>query len=143
MTKRPWIWLATLALMAAACGGTTAETTSDATSETTSATTNTTAEAVTTTAAADEEATTTAAGEWQPEFVDGILQPLPDGFPNQDITVIVADNATSAEGILMQNLVDIAGNYSPVAVRAEAREDFEAFGSWEALRYAIDTDGGD
>jgi tripartite-type tricarboxylate transporter receptor subunit TctC len=82
------------------------------------------------------------AAEWQPEFVDGVLQPLPDGFPNQDITLMVADDATSAEGILMQNLVEAAAKHSPVGIRAEAREDFEAFGSWEALRYITDTEGG-
>jgi tripartite-type tricarboxylate transporter receptor subunit TctC len=85
---------------------------------------------------------TATAQDWKPEFVDGKLQPLPDGFPSEDITLIVADSPTSAEGILMQNLVEVAGKYSPVGVRAEAREDFEAFGSWEALRYATDTEGG-
>lgn len=85
---------------------------------------------------------TTAAQDWKPEFVDGKLQPLADGFPSEDITLIVADSPTSAEGILMQNLVEVAGKYSPVAVKAEAREDFEAFGSWEALKYAMDAEGG-
>jgi hypothetical protein len=65
---------------------------------------------------------------WEPEFKDGVLQPLPDGFPSEDLTLIVADDATSAEGILMQNLVETAAQYSPVGIRAEAREDFEAFG---------------
>jgi tripartite-type tricarboxylate transporter receptor subunit TctC len=82
------------------------------------------------------------AQDWQPEFVDGKLQPLADGFPSEDITVIVADSATSAEGILMQNLVEGAAKYSPVGVRAEAREEFEAFGSWEALKYMEDAEGG-
>jgi tripartite-type tricarboxylate transporter receptor subunit TctC len=82
------------------------------------------------------------AQDFEPEFVDGVLQRLPDGFPSEDITLIVADSPTSAEGILMQNLVEVAAKYSPVGVRAEAREDFEAFGSWEALRYMLDTEGG-
>ncbi len=82
------------------------------------------------------------AQDWKPEFVDGKLQPLADGFPSEDITLIVADSASSAEGILMQNLVEIAGKYSPVDIKAEAREDFEAFGSWETLKYAADTEGG-
>ena len=51
------------------------------------------------------------AQDWKPEFVDGKLQPLADGFPGEDITLIVADSASSAEGILMQNLVEVAGKY--------------------------------
>jgi tripartite-type tricarboxylate transporter receptor subunit TctC len=83
-----------------------------------------------------------AAQDWKPEFVDGKLQPLPDGFPDQDITLIVPDSPSSAEGILMQNLIEAVGKYAPVNVKGETREDFEAFGSWEALKYLKETEGG-
>jgi tripartite-type tricarboxylate transporter receptor subunit TctC len=82
------------------------------------------------------------AQDWKPEFKDGKLQPLPDGFPSEDITLIVPDSPSSAEGILMQNLIEAVGRYAPVNVKGEAREDFEAFGSWEALKYLKDTEGG-
>jgi hypothetical protein len=32
---------------------------------------------------------------WTPQFVDGKLQPLPDGFPNQAISLVVLDEAGS------------------------------------------------
>jgi tripartite-type tricarboxylate transporter receptor subunit TctC len=74
---------------------------------------------------------------------DGVLQPLADGFPEREMTIIVADNPTAADTILAQTLAESARNYSPVAIEVEAREDFEAFGSWEAMQYIIDNEGGE
>jgi tripartite-type tricarboxylate transporter receptor subunit TctC len=80
---------------------------------------------------------------WQPEWVDGKLKPLPDGFPEREMTIIVADNATSAEAIMVRHLQEALKDLSPVAVELEAREEFEAIPSWEALAYIKDEDGGD
>ena len=38
--------------------------------------------------AVEEEAPLDSEEEWEPEYVDGVLQPLPDGFPEREITVI-------------------------------------------------------
>jgi len=73
---------------------------------------------------------------------DGVLQPLADGFPEREMTIIVADNPTAADAILAQTLAESASKYSPVAIEVEAREDFEAFGSWEAMQFIMDTEGG-
>ena len=79
---------------------------------------------------------------WTPEYVDGILQPLPDGFPNQEINILVPDDPTSAEGILATVLVEHARKYSPVGMRTEIRQDFQAFPTWEALAYIERSDRG-
>lgn len=112
-------WLtcaAVFALTVAACGG-------DAT-ETTSATT-----------AAPVE-------DWVPEYVDGVLQPLPDGYPDHALTIIVPDDATSSEGILSTMLQQVATKYSPVGIDIEIRADFESMPTWEALQFINESDEG-
>jgi putative tricarboxylic transport membrane protein len=79
---------------------------------------------------------------WTPQYVNGKLQPLPDGFPDREMSMIVSDNPTSAEAILMRHLLQAAQKISPVPIRGEIREDFEAFGSWEALDYINNAEGG-
>lgn len=84
-----------------------------------------------------------AAGDWEPEWVDGVLQPLPDGFPSQPLTVIVAGDPTSPDAVFARDLQRAAADRSPVKVEIEIREDFTAFGSWEAIKYASEQTGGD
>lgn len=67
------------------------------------------------------------------EFVDGALQPLADGFPEQPITILVADSAGSADDIWARTMQSAVEDISPVRIEVEDREDFTAFGTWEAL----------
>lgn len=111
-----------LALVAAACGG--GDTGSDTTESADDGTTTTAAEAETTTTAAMEETTTTAAtsGEWEPEYVDGVLQPLPDGFPDREINLFNVFAPGAPDGVyarVMQNAVE---DISPVGVTVVDQE---------------------
>lgn len=82
-------------------------------------------------------------GEWEPEWVDGVLQPLPDGFPSERLTIVVADDPTSPDAIFAQDLQRVADGMAPVNVEIEVREDFTAYGTWEALQYVSEQTGGD
>lgn len=64
---------------------------------------------------------------------DGVLQPLADGFPNDTITLLVPDSPGSSDDIWARNLQGAAEDMSPVRIEVENREDFTAFGTWEAL----------
>jgi tripartite-type tricarboxylate transporter receptor subunit TctC len=79
--------------------------------------------------------TAASAQGWTPEYKDGVLQPLADGFPNQEITIVVPDDPTSAEGILATQVANVAKQFSPVGIRTEIRQDFQAMPTWEALAY--------
>ena len=92
--------------------------------------------------AADGDGTEAAAADWEPEFVDGVLQPLPDGFPDRPITIVVADEAASAEGIQVTHLQQAAEGISPVAIELSARTDFAGIPTWEAIAYVNGTEDG-
>ncbi len=80
---------------------------------------------------------------WEPEFVDGKLQPLPDGFPSEAITFIVVDEAGSDDGIYARNFQATLDGLSPVRVDVVDRPDLGAnFGTWEALKYVSEQPGG-
>ena len=83
------------------------------------------------------------AADWEPEFIYGVLQPLPDGFPNGPITIVAAGDETSVAGLLARKLSEYSTIFKPVDINVEYRPDFEAFGSWEALKYAAGAEGGD
>src|ERR1700754_2768918 len=55
--------------------------------------------------------------EWTPEFKDGVLQPLADGFPNQPITLINVDDAGTNSGIYVRALQEAIKDMSPVEIR--------------------------
>jgi putative tricarboxylic transport membrane protein len=57
------------------------------------------------------------AQDWQPTFVDGVLQPLPDGFPKSPITLINVDDAGSSSGLYIRSLQQAMENISPVEIR--------------------------
>jgi tripartite-type tricarboxylate transporter receptor subunit TctC len=57
------------------------------------------------------------AEEWQPTFADGVLQPLPDGFPNMPITLINVDDAGSSSGLYIRSLQQALDGISPVEIR--------------------------
>jgi tripartite-type tricarboxylate transporter receptor subunit TctC len=59
---------------------------------------------------------TDAAEDWEPEFVDGELQPLPDGFPDRPITIVNVDEAGSRDGIYARTVDEALSGISPVDV---------------------------
>lgn len=82
-----------------------------------------------------------AAGEL--EWVDGVLQELPDGFPNQPITLVVVDDAGSDDGIYARHLQSALADRSPVRINIADRPDLgSAFGTFEAIRAVADEPGG-
>lgn len=68
----------------------------------------------------------------------GTLQPLPDGFPNRPIVVLVADKPGTADSLYAMGLVEAAKKISPVPILIEHRADFGAYVQWEALGWIKD-----
>lgn len=56
------------------------------------------------------------AGSFKPEFVDGKLQPLPDGFPENPITIINTDDAGSRDGLYARTFDQALRDISPVDI---------------------------
>ena len=83
--------------------------------------------------------TTIQAGEFNGE---GVLQPLESGFPNQPITILVVDDPGSDDSIYASQLQVQLQKRSPVRINVEHRGDFSNFGTWEALAWVIDQEGG-
>lgn len=81
------------------------------------------------------------AEDWQPEFVYGKLQPLPDGFPSGPITIVAAGGRDSLPGTLARRLAEYSKVFTPVDIKLDYHEEFDKFGSWEALKYAAGVDG--
>jgi tripartite-type tricarboxylate transporter receptor subunit TctC len=75
-----------------------------------------------------------AVGDWKPVFKGGVLQPLPDGFPNQRLTLLNADEAGSSDGIYARSLQKALDGVSPVDVEVLDRPSGSG-GSWASLKY--------
>lgn len=92
---------------------------------------------------AGSEPAASEAAAWEPEFVDGVLQPLPDGFPNEEITLINADEASSADGLYVRLMQEIMNDgLSPVQVNIVDRPSTQ-YGTWEAMGFAESEPGGE
>jgi hypothetical protein len=93
---------AVLALTLAACGGGTEDDAAD--------------DADSEEAAADDELS---AEDWEPEWVDGVLQPLPNGFPERPITLVNVDDAGTPSGLYTRAIQQAIeeGGLSPVDIR--------------------------
>jgi len=82
------------------------------------------------------------AAAWEPEFVDGVLQPLPDGFPNEPITLLNADDPSSADGLYVRLMQEIMNDgLSPVQINIVDRQSNQ-YGTWEALQFMEAEQGG-
>ena len=79
---------------------------------------------------------------WKPEFVEGKLQPLPNGFPSQPIVLLNPDDPGSPDGIYSRAYVEALRKVSPVQVRVIDRADFGTFGTWDALKWMEQQPGG-
>ena len=115
----------------------------------TSSTTDAGLEATTTAPAgttATTESTETTAGTTAPSavgtFVDGVLQPLEDGFPNGPLTLMVIDEVGSSDSLFATELSAIASAMSPVEVVVEHRTDFTNFGTWEGIEFVRNDERG-
>ena len=72
---------------------------------------------------------------WKPEFKDGVLQPLPSGWPNSPITLLNPDEAGSPDGLYTRTAVEAIRKVSPVKIEILDRSDFGTYGTWEALQW--------
>lgn len=83
------------------------------------------------------------AQEWEPTFIDGVLQPLPDGFPEKPITLINVDDAGSSSGLYIRSLQQALEDISPVEIRI-ADEPRAAGGTIHTLADVVaNREGGD
>jgi len=78
---------------------------------------------------------------WEPEWVEGVLQPLPDGFPSDPLTLIQVDPPGSPDGIYARTMQEILNDIAPVRANVLDRPS-ESFGTWEALIAAEEQPGG-
>ena len=85
---------------------------------------------------AETQGTAASAGAEACEITyDGdVLQPLADGFPSEPITILAADAPGSTDDIWARNIQAAVEDISPVRIEVDNREDFTAFGTWEALQ---------
>lgn len=79
---------------------------------------------------------------WAPEYVDGVLQPLPSGFPEGDITILNADEPGSDDGLYARTMQSLLDDIAPVNVQVLDRPS-PTHGTWEALQYVEGQPGGD
>jgi tripartite-type tricarboxylate transporter receptor subunit TctC len=79
---------------------------------------------------------------WKPEFKDGVLQPLPSGWPNSPITLLNPDEAGSPDGLFVRTAVEAIRKVSPVDIEILDRSDFGTYGTWEALQWMAEQPGG-
>jgi tripartite-type tricarboxylate transporter receptor subunit TctC len=77
-----------------------------------------------------------------PEFVDGVLQPLPDGFPDHEITIVVVDEPGSSDGVYARHLQTALREISPVPIEVLDRGDVGTYPTWEAMLWTADQPGG-
>lgn len=80
-------------------------------------------------------------GDWQPEYVDGVLQPLPDGFPNDQITLINPDEPGHDDGLYVRAIQNALEGISPVSI-AVRDEGYPTFGTWAGIQTLQDEPGG-
>jgi tripartite-type tricarboxylate transporter receptor subunit TctC len=81
------------------------------------------------------------AEDWTPEFKDGVLQPLPDGFPEQSLHLINSDEPAHDDGLYARAMQTALKDISPVPVEVEDLA-LPQFGTWAALEYMADQPGG-
>lgn len=83
------------------------------------------------------------AQDWSPEYVDGKLQPLPDGFPSQPIQLVVLDEPGSSDGVYARDMQSALRDISPVPIEVNDRGDVGTYPTWEALGWTLDLPEGD
>lgn len=84
-----------------------------------------------------------ALAQWNPEFADGVLQPLPDGFPSESIKLLVLDEPGSSDGVYARDMQSALRDISPVPIEVVDRGDVGTYPTWEALQWTLDQPGGE
>ncbi len=77
----------------------------------------------------------------EPVFKDGVLQPLPDGFPNRPLTIINVDDPGTRDGIYARSLQEALRSISPVEVLV-SDEPAPSFGTFYAVQDIGSREGG-
>lgn len=75
------------------------------------------------------------------EFVDGVLQPLADGFPSRALTLINVDDAGSRDGVYARSMQEALRSISPVDILV-SDEPAPNYGSFYTIRDVATRDGG-
>lgn len=81
------------------------------------------------------------AGLAEPVFVDGVLQPLADGFPDRPITLINVDDPGTRDGIYARSLQEAMRAISPVDILV-SDEPAPSFGTFFAVQDVMSREGG-
>lgn len=76
------------------------------------------------------------AASWKPVFKNGVLQPLPDGFPKNGkrLTLLNVDEAGSADGLYARAMQKALDKVSPVSVQVLDKPGADN-GTWEGLKF--------
>lgn len=80
-------------------------------------------------------------GDWKPVFEDGVLQPLPDGFPNQPITLLNPDSPGHDDGLYARSIQSALEGISPVSIQVRD-ESYPTFGTWAGIQTLQSERGG-
>lgn len=75
--------------------------------------------------------------DWEPEWVDGVLQPLPTGWPDSEIVLLSRGGPAHRNGILMRALYEAMDGRSPVSLRIQD-EVQGAHTGWADYQYVAD-----
>jgi tripartite-type tricarboxylate transporter receptor subunit TctC len=130
------IGLTVAALLLAACGGDAEEEPADPGGE------ETETEEETNTEGEETETEEEDAESASPASCEGPLEPLDSGFPSEPITLLVVDEAGSADGIMARAVQRSLAKFSPVSINIVDRPDFGKFGNYEAAEWMGDQPGG-
>lgn len=71
-----------------------------------------------------------------------VLAPLPDGFPESTVSILVIDDPGSYDALYIRDLVEAAEPYSPVDFNIIIRNNFGSFGTYEAIQWMQGEPGG-
>jgi tripartite-type tricarboxylate transporter receptor subunit TctC len=82
-------------------------------------------------------ATATAGAAEELKWVDGKLQPLSDGFPNEPLSILVIDDPGTTDSIFVTSVVKATEGLSPVPIKIDHRPDFSTYSSWEAQSWLV------
>jgi len=82
-----------------------------------------------------------AVGDWKPVYEDGVLQPLPDGFPDQPITLLNPDSPGHDDGLYARSIQTALEDISPVSIQVRD-ESYPTFGTWAGIQTLQTESGG-
>ncbi|HWM35112.1 MAG TPA: tripartite tricarboxylate transporter substrate-binding protein [Pseudolysinimonas sp.] len=80
-------------------------------------------------------------GDWEPVYEDGVLQPLPDGFPSDPITLLNPDSPGHDDGLYARAIQSALEGISPVSIQVRD-ESYPTFGTWAGIQTLQSERGG-